>query len=180
MGARLALKMRVSKAKFAILIAMSIVGLLAASETLFTYYLFKQTLPFCNSGSLGGISLDCNAVLGSQYSQIFGIPLELFAVAYFIINLILVYLVTFGSSRIFGTSLNVLFGWRFVGLMIVPYLVFVEFVVLRAVCLYCTIMHAAIVADFVVISYFLFFRKNALWEGEAAESGLPPAESMPP
>jgi uncharacterized membrane protein len=173
--------MRVSRGKFIILILMSIIGLFAASETLFTYYLFKQTLPFCTSGSIGGISLDCNAVLGSKYSQIFGIPLELFAVAYFVINLVLVYLVTFGNSRVFSNALTVLFGWRFVGLMIVPYLVFIEFIVLKAVCIYCTIMHAAIIADFIVITYFLFFRKNSLWESEegmgsvAADSSATPA-----
>jgi len=170
--------MRVSKAKFVVLVVMSIVGLLAASETLFTYYVFKQSLPFCTSGSIGGISLDCNAVLGSKYSQIFGIPLELFAVAYFVINLVLVYLVTFGSPRVFSNSLTVLFGWRFVGLMLVPYLVFIEFIVLKAVCIYCTIMHAAIIADFIVITYFLFFRRNSLWdadEGTDATLAVPPA-----
>ena len=163
------MKMRVSRAKFIILVLMSIVGLFAASETLFTYYLFKQTLPGCTiGGSFFGITLDCNAVLGSSYSQIFGIPLELFAVAYFVINLVLVYFVTFGGPRIFSRSLTVLFGWRFVGLMLVPYLMFVEFVVLKAVCIYCTIMHAAIIADFVVITYFLFFRKNSLFGMEDA------------
>ncbi len=163
------MRMRVSRAKFAVLIAMSIVGLLAASEVLFSYYLFKQSLPFCTAGSVGGITLDCNLVLGSKYSQIFGIPLELFAVAYFILNLVLVYLVTFGSDRVFGTALTTLFGWRFVGLMIVPYLIFIEFFVLKAVCVYCTVMHAAIIADFIVISYFLFFRRNSLWEAEGSE-----------
>ncbi len=173
--------MRVSKTKFVILIAMSIVGLFAASETLFTYYLFKQTLPFCTSGSFAGISLDCNAVLGSKYSQILGVPLELFAVAYFVINLVLVYLVTFGSQRMFSRALTTLFGWRFVGLMIVPYLVFIEFIVLRAICIYCTIMHAAIIADFIVISYFLFFRKNSLWDTEAeVEPGEQPLAAASP
>jgi uncharacterized membrane protein len=172
------LKMRVSRTKFVILIAMSVIGLLAASEVLFSYYLFKQSLPFCTVGNVGGIALDCNRVLGSSYSQIFGIPLELFAVAYFVINLVLVYLVTFGGDRVFGKALTTLFGWRFVGLMIVPYLVFVEFIVLKAVCVYCTIMHGAIIADFVVISYFLFFRRNALWE-EGGESDLQSGVSTP-
>jgi len=156
--------MRVSRIKFVILIIMSVVGLLAAAEVLITYYLFKQSLPFCTAGSVGGIAFDCTRVLGSSYSQVFGIPLELFAVAYFVINLVLVYLVTFGGDGVFGKALTTLFGWRFVGLMIVPYLVFIEFIVLKAVCIYCTIMHGAIIADFIVISYFLFFRRNALWD----------------
>lgn len=171
--------MRISRFKLLVLIVMSVIGLLAASETLFSYYLFKQSLPFCTAGTVGGIALDCNQVLGSKYSQIFGIPLELFAVVYFVVNLVLVYLIAFGSNRTFGTALGVLFGWRFVGLMIVPYLVFIEFFVLRAVCLYCTVMHVAILADFVVISYMLFFGKHALWgvEDETASTAGGDAKS---
>ena len=29
-------------------------------------------------------------------------------------------------------------------------------------CLYCTAMHAAIIVDFVVISYFIFYKKSEL------------------
>jgi uncharacterized membrane protein len=164
------MNMRVSRTKFLILIIMSVIGLLAASEVIITYNIMKGTPPFCKAGSIGGISLDCEAVLGSKYSEIFGVPLELFAVVYFVINLFLVYLVSFGSDSIFGRALGILFAWRFVGLMIVPYLVFIELFVLKAVCIYCTTMHAAIIADFIVISYFLFFGKNALWaKMDAAE-----------
>jgi uncharacterized membrane protein len=98
-------------------------------------------------------------VLSSRYSQIFGIPLELFAVAYFALNLLLVYLIVFGSDRLFRLSLNILFGWRFLGIVIVPYLIFVELVLIKAICVYCTIMHVAIIADFVIISYLLFYKK---------------------
>ena len=167
--------MRVSRAKFVVLIIMSIIGLAAASEVVITYNLMGQAPPFCKAGSIGGIVLDCEAVLGSKYSQIFGIPLELFAVVYFVINLFLVYLVSFGSEGVFGRALGILFAWRFVGLMIVPYLVLIELFVLKAVCIYCTTMHVAIIADFIVISYFLFFGKNALWskmdEGEMLAPG---------
>ena len=157
------MNMRVSRAKFVILIIMSIIGLAAASEVVITYNIMNQAPPFCKAGSILGISLDCETVLGSKYSEIFGVPLELFAVVYFVINLFLVYLVSFGGDNVFGRALGILFAWRFVGLMIVPYLVFIELFVLKAVCVYCTTMHVAIVADFIVISYFLFFGKNALW-----------------
>ena len=52
------------------------------------------------------MSFDCEAVLGSKYSEIFGIPLELFAVVYFVINLFLVYLVSFGSESVFSRALG--------------------------------------------------------------------------
>ena len=103
--------------------------------------------------------MNCDTVLGSGYSQVFGISLELFAVVYFAINLLLVYLIVFGSDRLFGISLNILFGWRFLGIVIVPYLIFVELFLIKAICVYCTIMHVAIVADFVIISYLLFYKK---------------------
>jgi uncharacterized membrane protein len=133
---------------------MSLFGLGAALEVFFTYYLLGQSLPWCQPGGF----LDCARVLGSTYSQIFGIPLELFAAAYFIINLGLVYLIAFGSDRVFQRAINAIFIWRFLGLMIVPYLVFIELFILHALCIYCTMMHVAIVADFIIISYLLFYK----------------------
>lgn len=152
--------MRISRLKLVLLIAMSVFGLVAASTVLVTYYELKTSPPFCTAGSVGGIALNCNAVLGSRFSQFFGIPLEFFAAGYFIVNVALVFLIAFGSEGIFGGALNILFGWRFLGLIFVPYLVAVELFILRAICVYCTIMHIAIVADFAVITYFLFYRRD--------------------
>jgi uncharacterized membrane protein len=160
--------MRVSWLKLLLLVAMSIFGLWASSEVVIVYYTLKQSLPFCPLHQAAGIALDCYAVLSSRYSQVFGIPLELLAVGYFVINLLLVYFIAFGSSAVFRTSLNVLFVWRFLGLVIVPYLVYVELFLVRAICTYCTIMHIAIIADFVIISYFLFYKRQSLTEGSRA------------
>ncbi|MFP3169365.1 MAG: VKOR family protein, partial [Thermoproteus sp.] len=38
---------------------------------------------------------------------------------------------------------------------VLPYLLYVELAVLKALCLYCTIMHAFIIIDFILISVFL-------------------------
>ncbi|MDG6976023.1 MAG: hypothetical protein JRN27_08035, partial [Nitrososphaerota archaeon] len=70
-------------------------------------------------------------------------------------------------------------GWRFIGLILVPYLVFVEVGILHAICVYCTMMHVAIILDFVVVSYLLFFGKHALLnEGEAGEAEVPEQPSL--
>lgn len=159
---------RVSWPKLLLLVAMSLFGLWASSEVLIVYYTLKQSLPFCPLQQGPGIALNCYAVLSSRYSQIFGIPLELLAVGYFIVNLLLVYLIAFGTDRLFKASLKTLFGWRFLGIIIVPYLVFVELVLIRAICIYCTVMHVAIIADFVIISYLLFYKKINLTEGTEA------------
>jgi uncharacterized membrane protein len=155
--------MRISWLKLLLLVAMSVFGLWASSMVLIVYNTLRQRLPFCPlpqaSGQGSGIVVNCEAVLGSTYSTVFGIPLELFAVGYFIVNLLLVYFIAFGSVRLFRTSLNILFGWRFLGLVIVPYLVFLELSVIKAICTYCTMMHVAIIADFAIISYLLFYKK---------------------
>ena len=165
--------MRISRLKLLLLVAMSLFGLWASGMVVVVYYYLKQALPFCPSNSGPGIVLNCDAVLGSSYSQVFGIPLELFAVAYFIVNLLLVYLIAFGRESVFRTSLNVLFVWRFIGILIVPYLVFVELFLIRAICVYCTVMHVAILVDFAVISYLLFFKDGGLGNADAAQLASP-------
>ena len=156
---------RVSWPKLILLIAMSVFGLWASSEVVVVYYTLKQDLPFCPLSNSPGIAINCYAVLSSRYSEIFGIPLELLAVGYFLINLLLVYFIAFGSDSLFKASLKTLFGWRFIGIVMVPYLVFVELVLVRAICVYCTMMHVAIVADFIIISYLLFYKKFNLTQG---------------
>jgi uncharacterized membrane protein len=158
------MEIRISWPKLLLLVAMSAFGLWASSMVIVVYYALKQSLPFCPLQQGPGIVVNCNAVLDSRYSMVFGVPLELFAVAYFVINLLLVYFIAFGSDRLFRTSLNALFGWRFLGIAIVPYLVFVELLLVKAICVYCTIMHVAIIADFLIISYLLFYKKRGLTE----------------
>ena len=141
---------------------MSIVGLWASSMVLVIYNTLHEQLPACTlpSQSTAGLQIDCGKVLSSPYSTVFGIPLEVFAVGYFIANLVLIYLVGFGTDSIYKTAFKTLFAWRFIGLAIVPYLVIVELIVVKAICLYCTVMHISIIIDFVIISYFLFYKKG--------------------
>jgi uncharacterized membrane protein len=141
---------------------MSAVGLWASSMVLVIYSELHQQLPACTvpSGGSGGIEINCGKVLSSPYSTLFGIPLEVFAIGYFIVNLALIYLVAFGTESIYRIAFKALFIWRFFGICIVPYLVVVELFLVRAICLYCTVMHIAIVVDFAVISYLLFYKKD--------------------
>jgi uncharacterized membrane protein len=152
--------MRISWPKLGVLVAMSIFGLWASTMVVVVYYTLRQNLPFCPASSGPSIVFNCGTVLSSSYSMIFGIPLEVFAVAYFVVNLVLIYFVTFASGFLGRFSFRTLFAWRFLGIMIVPYLLYIELVVLRAVCVYCTMMHVAIIADFIIISYFLFLNAD--------------------
>jgi uncharacterized membrane protein len=156
---------RVSWVKLLLLMAMSLFGLWASSMVVVVYYTLNQDLPFCPLTNGPGIAINCYAVLSSRYSEFFGIPLELLAVGYFIVNLLLVYFIAFGGDALFKASLKILFGWRFIGIVIVPYLVAVELVLVKAICIYCTMMHIAIVADFIIISYLLFYKKINVTQG---------------
>lgn len=147
--------------KLALLGTMSVIGLWASAMVLIIYNALHHQLPGCvvSTDSSSGIQIDCNKVLSSSYSTIFGIPLEAIAVGYFIVNLLLIYFVAFGSERLFRASFKTLFVWRFLGLCIVPYLITIELFIVKSICLYCTVMHASIIVDFAIISYFLYYKK---------------------
>jgi len=153
--------MKANPLKLLILVVMSAVGLTASSIVLYLYYYLHQQLPACTSGySFWGIHINCNDVLASPYNSIHGFNLDILAVSYFIINLALIFMVAFGSDSLYDRAFKVLFAWRFVGLAIVPYLMTVEFVILKTICIYCTIMHFSILIDFGIITYFIFYKKN--------------------
>jgi len=145
---------RISKKKLALLVAMSIVGLVDSAYVFVIYNTLRQLPLGCPTKPTGFI--DCAAVLSSGYSKVFGIPLELFAIGYFIVNLVLIYIIVFGRETMYRYSFTALFFWRFVGVPLVVYLVMIEVFVIHAICLYCTVMHAAILIDFCVITYFFF------------------------
>ena len=74
---------------------------------LIVYNELHQALPLCSSASTGFIN--CDAVLSSKYSQVFGIPLEVFAIVYFMANLAMVFLIAFGSEWLYPKVMRVLF-----------------------------------------------------------------------
>jgi len=150
---------RISRLKFLVLIVMSLVGIAASSFVFYIYDTLGQALPYCVAPyKIWGITIDCNTVLGSRYNTVFGVNLDLLAIGYFFVNLLLVFAIAFGSPSLFGRAFKVLFVWRFLGLIIVPYLMTIEFVILKAICIYCTIMHFSILIDFAIVTYFLFYK----------------------
>jgi uncharacterized membrane protein len=157
--------MRTSKGEFFLLILMSLVGLTSAVIVIYEWSILHTPPPFCvvgNTTGTAGITLDCARVLSSQYSSVFGVSLEALAAVWFIINLALIILVVSSRASIARRSIDVLFAWRFLGLAIVPYLIYLELFVVRAICLYCTIMHGAIIIDFAIITYLVFSKRSSI------------------
>ena len=152
----------------ALLLAFSAAGLASSLLVLYEYYTLHRPPPLCEiPRDQGPIQLNCELVLSSPYSRVGPFSLDALAAAWFIVNISLALIVVYAPLGVARASARALFGWRFVGLAIVPYLVYVELFVIRAICIYCTIMHAMIIADFIVVSVMLFGSRSplrrALW-----------------
>ncbi len=138
------------------MLTFSVIGLFTSSIVIYTYYYLRELPPLCTSfkSPFPGITIDCERVLSSRYSDIGGVPLDLLAAVWFIVNIILVLTYDLGPGNLAKLALDSLFYWRFIGIVVVPYLIFVETYLLHALCIYCTIMHAMIIIDFIVITVF--------------------------
>ncbi|MGC9132906.1 MAG: vitamin K epoxide reductase family protein [Nanopusillaceae archaeon] len=138
----------------------SIIGIFSSSIVLYIYYYLHIAPPLCTniSSPFPGVTIDCIKVLSSKYAELFDEPLDFLAIIWFIINIILVLI--YNYSRNYDKIIfRFLMYWRFIGLLIIPYLIYIEFFILKAVCLYCTIMHIMIIADFIVVTYYSYKNK---------------------
>ncbi|WP_054853035.1 vitamin K epoxide reductase family protein [Vulcanisaeta distributa] len=148
---------RLTSTWLVLMLTFSAIGLFASSIVIYTYYYLRELPPLCTSfrSPFPGVTIDCERVLSSRYSDIGGVPLDLLAAVWFIVNIILVLTYDLGPGNLAKLALDSLFYWRFIGIVVVPYLIFVETYLLHALCIYCTIMHAMIIIDFIVITVFL-------------------------
>nr|WP_054857314.1 vitamin K epoxide reductase family protein [Vulcanisaeta sp. JCM 16159] len=147
---------RLTGAWLVLMLIFSVIGLFASSVVIYTYYYLRELPPLCTAfkSPFPGITIDCERVLSSKYSDIGGVPLDLLAAIWFVVNIILVIMYDLGPVNLVSLSINTLFYWRFLGIVIVPYLIFTETYLLHALCIYCTVMHAMIIIDFTIITIF--------------------------
>jgi uncharacterized membrane protein len=83
-------------------------------------------------------AINCEAVLSSPYAVIVGtsIPTSVAGIAWFAVSAVL-------WTR---PRRSLLLGWSVLGLLTVIYLLFVEIVLVGAICLWCTAAHVLVVA----------------------------------
>lgn len=137
-----------------LLVAFSAGGLVSAALVVYLFYVIKTTPPGCypELEVLPGVTLDCIKVLTSEYAHIGPVPLDVAAAAWFAVNIAAAFWL---YKTLAKKAARFIFWWRLVGLAILPYLLYIELAVLKAVCIYCTLMHIFIVADFIVITLYL-------------------------
>ena len=116
-----------------ILLVLAILGIIDA--VYLTYEHFSDVILPCTVNRLIPFLSDCGAVLRSQYALIFGVPIALIGLAYYIILSSVTALAIFTEKKLFWF----LFLFQsMLGTFVSFYLMFIQFIVLRGFCQYCT------------------------------------------
>jgi uncharacterized membrane protein len=120
-----------------------LLGIADATYLTVAHYTTKLTLACPDKGFI-----NCARVTQSSYSVVFGIPVALLGLLFFVGMVVL-------QTPMFWNSLNKLIrvgrlGYSIVGLITVFWLVYVEFHKLNAICLYCSGVHILTFCLFVV------------------------------
>ncbi len=79
--------------------------------------------------------INCNDVLNSKYSTIFGVPNSLLGIIFFLLEIIVI-------SKYFGKDQMLILNC--IGITFVAYYIFTEYLLGR-ICEYCTIVHASVI-----------------------------------
>lgn len=138
------------KRNLILLLFLAIVGILDASYL--TYEHYANFVPPCSLG----LFVDCGKVLKSNYAVVMGVPLALAGIAYYSLVLISAVFTLSGGRRYGGYILLTLTSVGFICSLIFVYL---QLVVIQAICLYC-MLSAFISTMLLVISYLTFLHER--------------------
>ncbi len=126
------------------LIIIAIIGLVSSIMALKDY---NSQRPMCKLGKVW----DCESVYHIPQARIFGIHLSYVALIYFVVLLLMTLIYAFLNNSSILLSIIIL---SVGGTILVPYLIYLEARVAHAFCLYCTIMHAMIILNALLSTYF--------------------------
>ncbi len=126
-----------------LLISLALIGIIDASYLTYTHFV-PSLLPCPANGFI-----DCGKVTGSPYSEILGIPIAAFGVLFYVVVLVLLLAIK-AKRSLNAKKLLVLFSWA--GFAFSIYLVYLQLVVIGAVCIYCMLS--------AVTSTLIFFVTN--------------------
>ncbi len=125
-----------------------LVGLLGLAGLALSLYLTVVPTPeFCDITSF----ISCDRVLSSPYAKIAGIPTSLYGAVWFAAMSTAAFLSV--DRKIITVFMK---GWTVLGLLGVAVLVYVELVLINAVCILCTAAH--LLAVFTAVAIFLFMK----------------------
>src|SRR6185369_9625109 len=120
-------------------LALSVVGVAVAVYLTIEHFTASTTLACPDTGAL-----NCLKVTTSEQSAVFGVPVAVLGLVYFVVMLA-ASLPVLWASRQAGIRYARL-AFTAIGVLFVFYLVFAELFTLKAICLWCTAVHVLAVA----------------------------------
>lgn len=135
-------------------------GGLGVAISLYAFLIHRRIEAGGDSGCGFTATINCDKVLASQYGALFGIPLGIFGIAYFLV-VILSAITTNRSSTLRQETLQRLVVSA-LGLCATVALSYISYGILKAACPICMTTHAVIIATFgVSLWQFLKVRRAA-------------------
>jgi uncharacterized membrane protein len=127
-----------------------VVGLGLGAFLTWGHYFDQQAISnSCPMAGAGGGLVDCGLVTSSSESVIFGLPVALYGLVYFVVMLGLCLPVAWRSPSALIAKARL--GLNIAGIGFILYLVGVEFLQLHHICLYCTFVHVVQFALFIIV-----------------------------
>src|SRR6516162_1811125 len=120
---------------------LGVAGLLMSAYLVGTHYFAEQVPLACATGGI----VDCEQVTNSAESMVGPVPVAVLGLIWFA-----VFLVILGAREWLPQAVAVQVVWSVAGLLSVFYLVYVELFLIGAICLWCTAIHAIVVALFLM------------------------------
>ncbi len=122
--------------------ALSVIGL-AIALYLTVYHYFGIPLVCSTTGII-----NCENVLSSNLAYLLGIPIAVYGVIFFALELLLIY---FGDKEM-------MLVYNAVGIGGVAYFIYTEYVI-GSICLYCTAVHLIVISLFIMGLYEIMHKK---------------------
>jgi uncharacterized membrane protein len=128
----------------------SIIGLIIYIYLVYVALINNSSPLFC---SINNTQINCEKVLESPYSKLFGIPLETYAIAYFIIDIFLILL-------LYKKRLKIIYNlfYRLIGIIFVIFSLYTMLFLVHSICIYCSTADVIFIINFGIISYY--YRKK--------------------
>lgn len=122
------------------------IGLLTSIYLTYEHFTDNATLACTANGVV-----DCVKVTTSQWSTLFGIPVAVLGLGFFVVLLGLCWPSVWRRREAWLDWARL--GWLTVGLAMVVYLVWAEVVKIQAICLWCTVVHATTFLLWIVVMF---------------------------
>jgi uncharacterized membrane protein/protein-disulfide isomerase len=131
-----------------LILAFGVLGLGAASVSSFVHYKLltdPSYTSFCDVNP----AVSCTEAYLSRYGSVFGIPVALPGVLFFVLVLLLAGIAARKTSPARDTAPGYIFALSTVGLAAILYLAWASYVQLRTVCMVCTTTYVAVIGIFI-------------------------------